>query len=105
MFGYGSLLRAAFGTRGSKLSLADDELSRVLHYVTDGGSLLNYCDYWPGCVKSLGGCKPMAETLTEVSAYHKSIDLKVGVYHVDPFWFSHDSNGGESKNRNEALKS
>jgi len=47
----------------------------------------------------------MAETLTEVSAYHKSIDLKVGVYHVDPFWFSHDSNGGESKNRNEALKS
>lgn len=49
MFEYGALLRRAFDTSGSKLPLAADVLSRQLHYVTDGGSLLNYCDYWPAC--------------------------------------------------------
>ena len=29
----------------ARLSLADDILSRKLHYMTDGGSALNYCDY------------------------------------------------------------
>lgn len=43
---YGSLLRKAHGTAQTKLTLADDPLSRQLHFVNDGGSLLNYCDYW-----------------------------------------------------------
>jgi len=42
MMAYGGLLRKLHGTAGSKLSLADDPLSRQLHYVSDGGSLLNY---------------------------------------------------------------
>ena len=47
MYAYGALLRKTHGTAQTKLPLAADPLSRQLHYVTDGGSLLNYCDYWP----------------------------------------------------------
>ena len=69
MFAYGSLLRHAHHTfhsssnsnsnsdariNGTKLTLVDDILNRQIHYVTDGGSLLNFCDYWPGCVKAPG---------------------------------------------------
>ena len=36
----------------------------------------------------------MADTLTDVAAYHKRIGLEVGVYHVDPFWFSQFPHGG-----------
>lgn len=102
MMGFGALLRRAFGTNSTKLRLADDVLSRQLHYVNDGGSLLNYCDYWPQCVHSSArqfpdgpvGCTPMAFTLAKVSAYHRSLGLHVGVYHVDPFWFSQLPLGG-----------
>ena len=75
MMKYGALLRTAHGTSASKLTLADDPLSRQLHYVNDGGSLLNYCDYWPQCVHSKArqfpdgptGCTPMAFTLKKAS--------------------------------------
>ena len=94
MMDYGRVLQTAHSTRTTKLALADDLLSRQLHYVNDGGSLLNYCDYWPQCVGSKSrqfpngpmGCTPMAFTLREASNYHKSLGLNVSVYHVDPFW-------------------
>ena len=65
--------------------------------VRTGGSLLNYCDYWPQCVNSSKrqfpagpvGCTPMSFTLSTASEYHKSLGLNVSVYHVDPFWASH----------------
>ena len=94
MMAYGAALKKAHGTAQSKLTLADDVLNRQLHYVTDGGSLLNYCDYWPQCANSSHGCTPMASTLEAAAAYHQSIGLEVGVYHVDPYWFSHLPNGG-----------
>jgi hypothetical protein len=97
MMAYGAMLRKAHGTQNTKLSLADDPLSRQLHYVNDGGSLLNYCDYWPQCMNTSTkqfpdgpvGCTPMSFTLEKASAYHKSLGLNVSVYHVDPFWSSH----------------
>ena len=46
MMAYGATLRMAHGTRDTKLTLEDDPLSRAPHYTNDGGSLLNYCDYW-----------------------------------------------------------
>ena len=36
----------------------------------------------------------MHTVLARVAAYHKSLGLRVGVYHVDPFWFSRTPNGG-----------
>eukprot|EP00912_Choanoflagellata_sp_UC4_P000323 UC4_evm4s197 len=93
MFTWGSILQKIHGTVETKLRLSSDPLSRQLHYVTDGGSLLNYCDYWPKCVNT-NSCIPMAETLISVSSYHKKIGLNVSVYHVDPFWFSHEPMGG-----------
>ena len=36
----------------------------------------------------------MGHVLRDVARYHKRIGLRVGVYHVDPFWFSHTPNGG-----------
>ena len=103
MYAYGSLLRRAHGTARTKLPLAKDPLSRQLHYVTDGGSLLNYCDYYPQCESWHNrsqwpggpiGCTPQSETLRAASAYHKSLKLNVSVYHVDPYWFSHHPLGG-----------
>ena len=53
---YGAMLRKAHNTAATKLRLADDLLSRQLHFVSDGGSLLNYCDYWPQVSVSLSLC-------------------------------------------------
>jgi hypothetical protein len=52
--------------------------------VTDGGSLLNYCDYWPKCVNASGGCIPQGRTLVDAHEYHRKLGLNVSVYHVDP---------------------
>ena len=53
-------------------------MSRQLHYVSDGGSLLNYCDYWPQCAQTKPAtCVPMATTLKAAAAYHKHIGLNV----------------------------
>lgn len=91
---FGSLLQRLHGTHDTKLRLDADPLSRQLHYVTDGGSLLNYCDYWPSCAKEPAGCTPQGRTLQAVHAYHRRLGLNVSVYHVDPYWFSHEANGG-----------
>lgn len=87
MSGYGAMLQRRHDTSESKLPLSSDPLSRQLHYVTDGGSLLNYCDYWPHCVNSTTrqfpdgptGCTPMSVTLKKVSSYHKRIGLNVSL--------------------------
>ena len=87
MMRYGALLAKAHATRSTKLTLADDPLSRQLHAVNDGGSLLNYCDYWPQCVGSSSkqfpdgpsSCTPMAFTLKKASEYHKSLGLNVSL--------------------------
>jgi hypothetical protein len=78
---YGASLRKAYSTSATKLRLGADPLSRQLHYVNDGGSLLNYCDYWPQCAKTDPvSCIPMGTTLKAASAYHKRIGLNVSVY-------------------------
>lgn len=81
---YGAFLKQSHGTAAAKLRLPADPLSRQLHYVTDGGSLLNYCDYWPKCTAS--HCVPMGQTLQAAHKYHRALGLNVSVYHVDPYW-------------------
>ena len=87
MLAFGALLRRLAAETepilSRKLNLGNDVLSRQLHYVTDGGSLLNYCDYWPGCVNDTKApCRPEGRTLLDLAAYHRSLALGVGVYHV-----------------------
>jgi hypothetical protein len=64
------------------------QLSRSLHYVSDGGALQNYCDYWPSCMSSTAGCVPMEQTLEALREYHADLRLNVSLYHLDPFWWS-----------------
>ena len=92
---WGSYLQRAHSTiRKARLTLEDDVLSRRLHYVTDGGAAENYCDYWPACINSTSACTPMHATLTALQADHARLDLGVSLYHLDPFWWSHEPYGG-----------
>ena len=95
---YGSHVKSAGEAAAAdrKLTLADDVLSSRLHYVTDGGALENYCDYWPACTHSNGSraCVPMHTTLAALKAYHAKLALNVSLYHLDPFWWSQEPFGG-----------
>lgn len=95
MVAFGAHLQRARAQTRRRLTLVEDVLSSRLHYVTDGGSLLNYCDYWPRCVNdTIGGCIPMHDTLEDVRAYHVGLGLGVSLYHLDPFWWSQEPSGG-----------
>ncbi|KAL1528378.1 hypothetical protein AB1Y20_009729 [Prymnesium parvum] len=93
MLAWGAHLQAAHRA-AARLTLADDVLSRSLHYLTDGGSNANFCDYWPACAASAEGCTPMHATLRRLAAYHASLALNVSLYHLDPSWYSHQPDGG-----------
>ena len=98
-YAWGRVLRRSHGAAptAAKLSLADDVLSRALHYETDGGAAENYCDYWPMCTNASSPqwpCEPMGRTLARLDAYHRSLSLSVSLYHNDPFWWSHEPFGG-----------
>jgi len=92
MFALGIVLKRRHGTEAARLKLADDVLSRQLHYETDGGANYCYCNqWWPKCEP---GCEPMGVTLKKLEAYHKQLDLPMGLYHLNPFWFSQEAYGG-----------
>eukprot|EP01043_Picozoa_sp_COSAG02_P038845 COSAG02_NODE_3026_length_7517_cov_4.200593_4_plen_981_part_00 len=91
MAGWGKTMQLMHGTR--KFSLEEDTLSRQIHYVNDNGANYCYCHWWPKC-ESAGDCVPMHVTLTQLKAYHRSIGLRVGHYHLDPFWWSQEPFGG-----------
>lgn len=40
----------------------------------------------PTCLNTTAGCRPEGLTLDLAAAYHRSVGLAVGVYHVDPYW-------------------
>ena len=92
MVHWGATLQRAHATR--KLSLAQDALSRQLHYENDNGANYCYCHWYPACKSSPAGCVPMHETLEQLKRYHASLNLSVGHYHLDPFWWSHRPLGG-----------
>lgn len=92
MVGWGQAMMAMHNTR--KLTLAQDKYSRQLHYVNDNGANYCYCKWWPKCEKSKGGCVPMHITLAALKTYHAELNLPVGHYHLDPFWWSQRPNGG-----------
>lgn len=48
----------------------------------------------PKCESSPGGCVPMHKTLATLKAYHARLNLAVGHYHLDPFWWSQRPYGG-----------
>ena len=98
-YSWGRVLRRSHGAAptAAKLTLADDVLSRALHYETDGGAAENYCDYWPMCTNASSPqwpCEPMGRTLARLDAYHRSLALNVSLYHLDPFWWSNEPFGG-----------
>ena len=72
----------------ARLTLADDPLSQRLTYLTDGGSMHNFCDFYPLCAKAKKGCAPhlMHTALDSLARYHTNLSLPVGLYQLDPFW-------------------
>ena len=85
---WGQVMQANGGS--VKLSLEDDEYNRVLHYMMDNGGYYCYCQI-PAC--QAASKVPMHITIDLLQKYHKSLKLHVGIYHLDPFWHTHRSNG------------
>ena len=108
IFDWGRTLQQKHNTSAAKLTLQDDKLSRQLSYLADNGANYCYCDWWRYGKKiglpnfpnistkvaycdanpSFAGCRPIYKTLNALKAYHKSLQIAVGMYHLDPFWFS-----------------
>jgi hypothetical protein len=64
-----------------KMNLADDEYNRVVHYMMDNGGYYCFCQ--------VAACEaaakvPMHVTIDRLRAYHQSLKLRVGIYHLDP---------------------
>jgi hypothetical protein len=75
-----------------KLSLEDDEYSRVLHYMTDNGGYYCFCNVFLNCLPDRTTV-PMHVTISELQRYHRFLNLTIGLYHLDPFWHSHHADG------------
>ena len=108
IFNWGRTLQTKHATVAAKLTLQDDKLSRQLSYLADNGANYCMCDYWRYGAKqglpnfpnistkitycdahpTFAGCRPIYKTLNELKEYHKSLQIAVGTYHLDPFWFS-----------------
>lgn len=85
---WGHVLQAAGGS--IKLSLEDDEYNRVIHYMTDNGGYYCFCNVFNVCPDRR---VPMHKIIAELKQYHLSLGLHIGLYHLDPFWHSHHSDG------------
>jgi hypothetical protein len=71
---------------GGRLTLEADVYSRATHYMTDNGAVYCYCNDVTGT--------PMHETVAALIAYHRSLGINPGLYHLDPFWHSHHVDDG-----------
>jgi hypothetical protein len=86
---WGQVMQANGGS--VKYSLDDDEYSRVLHYMMDNGGYYCYCNGFKPC--QAAAKVPMHVTIDLLQKYHKSLGLRVGIYHLDPFWHTHRTSG------------
>ena len=88
---FGSFTRALGKTQ--RLTLEDDILDRRVSYWTDNGAYYCYCGR-----QNCEGCPdqhtPMGEVLERLQIYHKSLGLKIEMYHLDSgFWHSQNPLG------------
>ena len=83
---WGEAARAQHGT--ARLSLAEDKLSSRLGYVQDDGGYYCFCEYTDRHLNNRSGFRPAGQTMTALKQYHEKLGLKLGVYHVDPYWYS-----------------
>ena len=94
-YGWGQMMQANGGTR--RLTLDDDEYNRQLHYMTDNGAYYCFCNRFNSNKDPNDPSKhydvPMHITMKALQRYHKELGLKVGLYHLDPFWHSHHLDG------------
>ena len=81
---WGQVMQASGGS--VKMSLDEDEYNRVLHYMMDNGGYYCFCQV-PAC--QAASKVPMHVTIDLLQKYHRSLKLRVGVYHLDPFWHTH----------------
>ena len=93
--GWGRTLRRAAGTE--RLTLDSDVYSRQVHYMTDNGAYYCFCNRYNYNKDPDDPTKrydvPMYKTVSALQAYHAAIGLRVGMYHLDPFWHSHHTDG------------
>ena len=47
-----------------------------------------FCEYTDRHLNNRSGFAPAGETMTELKRYHASLGLDLGVYHIDPYWYS-----------------
>jgi len=76
---WGQIMQANGGS--IKMNLVDDEYNRVVHYMMDNGGYYCFCQ--------VAACEaaakvPMHVTIDRLRAYHQSLKLRVGIYHLDP---------------------
>ena len=65
-------------------------VAEQVHYMMDNGGYYCYCQVQPCQAASK---VPMHVTISLLQESHKSLKLNVGIYHLDPFWFSHHKDG------------
>ena len=58
--------------------------------MTDNGGYYCFCQVQPCQAASK---VPMHVTIDLLQKYHKSLNMHVGIYHLDPFWHTHRANG------------
>ena len=83
--GLGTSLQAQHQTR--RLTLDDDPLDKKLGYVQDDGGYYCFTEYADRHAVNRSGFKPAHEIMSELRAYHESLNLSLGVYHIDPYWY------------------
>ena len=86
MLAWGEAAQAQHATQ--RLTLDDDLLSSRLGYVQDDGGYYCFCEYTDRHLNNRSGHAPAGEILTGLKEYHASLGLDVGVYHIDPYWYT-----------------
>ena len=83
--GLGTSLQAKHQTH--RLTLDEDLLDKKLGYVQDDGGYYCFTEYADRHVTNRSGFKPAHEIMSELRVYHQSLNLSMGVYHIDPYWY------------------
>ena len=82
MTGLGTSLQAQHQTQ--RLTLDEDLLDKKLGYVQDDGGYYCFTEYADRHVTNRSGFKPAHIIMSELKSYHSSLNLSLGVYHIDP---------------------
>ena len=81
---WGEAVRAQHQT--ARTTLDEDALSSRLGYMNDDGAYYCFCEYTDRHLDGWPGRRPAGEILVDLQAYHASLGLRIGTYHLDPYW-------------------